>query len=309
MLFKPFGFYKQAGEALADRILDTYSGAVAGYSLRLLSKNYTGDAIEVTRTSDSATLDIGFDVDGNLDESALTTFIGANTGVISKWYDQSGNSEDMVQATGAARPTIVSSGTLITQGGLPAIRFDGSSDFLKSTQTTNPFTLTTPISVVHATYKNSTTYKAYETVIGSGATGSSGTNNTHMVGFNFGNSGFVSGPTVGTDIWRPAGVEIGTTVSTNSRHLVGYYISNWSTHRSTGTSNIRLNGSDETVSAYGSFNPDTLNTQPLQMGVFDTILAASYFAGDIQEILIWTTDLNADRVAIETNVNDYYSIY
>ncbi len=311
-LFKPVVFFKQKVEAVAvDRILDIYTGAVAGYSVRLLSNSYAGSAIEVRRSSDNATQNIGFDSNGDLDESALTTFVGANNGFVSKWYDQSGNGEHMEQSTAANQAQIVSSGTLITQGGLPAIRFDGSNDGYTSAQSSNPFSTTSPISVVHATYKNSTAYKAYETIIGSGATGTASTNNSKMVGFGFGNSGTVNPkPTIVTDIWRPSGIQYNGTVSTNTRMIIGTYISNWSTHRSTGLSNLTLDGTDLSTITYGGFDPSSpINTNPMKLGVFDEILATSYFGGDMQEVLVWTTDENSNRSGIQTNVNDYYSIY
>ena len=76
-------------------LLDLYGANVlAAYSVRKLSSSYTGDAIRVRRSSDNSEQDIGFDVNGDLDTSALTTFVGANNGYVVKWYDQSGNSND-----------------------------------------------------------------------------------------------------------------------------------------------------------------------------------------------------------------------
>lgn len=290
-------------------VLDTYTGASAAYSLRRLSIGYTGAAIEVTRTSDSATQDIGFFPNGDLDTIALTSFIGANTGVISKWYDQSGNSDDMTQGTQANMPTIVSSGTLVTQGGLPAVRFDGSNDALTGTNN-NPFSFTGGLSVVMATYKNATAYKLYETVLSAGATGASATNDSKMANFGYPNATSVSPrPAVGTDIWKPSGIQVDASVSTNQRHLIGFYVSNWSTHRSTGLSNVRYNGSDQITKTYGTVNPTALNTNAMKIGVIDEILSTSYFGGDVQEILIWNSDKNSDRTGIEGNVNDYFGVY
>lgn len=307
-LFAPFSFFEQKGPVFTQGILDIYTGASAAYSLRRLSISYTGPAIEVTRTSDSATQDIGF-VGEDLDTAALSSFAGANTCVISKWYDQSGNSDDMTGVSNTTRPTIVSSGTLITQGGLPAARFDGSNDVLTGTNN-NPFSYTGGLSVIMATYKNATAYKLYETVLSAGATGAQATNDTKMANFGYPNAASVSPrPAVGTDIWKPSGIQVNGTVSTNQRHLIGFYISNWSTHRSTGLSNVRYNGSDQSTKTYGTFNPSALNTNAMKIGVIDEILATSYFAGDVQEILVWNSDKNSDRVGIEGNVNDYFGVY
>lgn len=59
-------------------LLDTYSGAAAAYSLRKLRTAYTGNAITVRRSSDNTSTNIGFDSNGNLDTTALTTFVGSN---------------------------------------------------------------------------------------------------------------------------------------------------------------------------------------------------------------------------------------
>jgi hypothetical protein len=56
-------------------LLDTYPGASAAFSLRKLKADYLGPAIKVRRNCDDATLDIGFDANGDLDALALNTFI------------------------------------------------------------------------------------------------------------------------------------------------------------------------------------------------------------------------------------------
>ena len=34
-----------------------------------------------------------------------------------------------------------------------------------------------------------------------------------------------------------------------------------------------------------------------------------YYDGNMQEIILYTSDQSANRAAIETNINDYYTIY
>jgi hypothetical protein len=92
-------------------LLDTYTGAAAAYSLRLLRSAYTGDAIRVRRASDNTEQDIGF-VSNELDISALTTFCSGTNGFVKTWYDQSGNGYDATQTTDASQPQIVSSGSV-----------------------------------------------------------------------------------------------------------------------------------------------------------------------------------------------------
>ena len=80
------GFRTPSG--LTPLLLDTYSGAAAAYSLRKLRNDYTGSAITVRRSSDNTSTNIGFDANGNLDTTALTTFVGSNnTALYSEEFD------------------------------------------------------------------------------------------------------------------------------------------------------------------------------------------------------------------------------
>ena len=115
-----------------DYLLQVYSGAVAAYSLRKLNVNYTGNCIQVRRTSPSAaSQDIGFTAAGVLDTAALTTFCGTGDGYVSRWYCQSGNGHYLQQTSTSAQPKIYSNGTLQLNS-LSAIQFDGTDDYLES---------------------------------------------------------------------------------------------------------------------------------------------------------------------------------
>ena len=85
-------------------LLDTYTGAAAAYSLRKLRTAYTGDAVEVYNGSSYA--NIGFNVFSELDTVALAAHCGSNDGFVSKWYDQSGNTNTAAQTNTANMPKI-----------------------------------------------------------------------------------------------------------------------------------------------------------------------------------------------------------
>jgi len=113
-------------------LLDTYTGAAACYSLRLMRTAYTGDAVEVYNGSSYA--DIGFNVFGELDTVALADHCGSNDGFVSKWYDQSGNSNDAAQTTTANMPKIYDGTTgVVTRSGKNAIDFTGAYSLQSST--------------------------------------------------------------------------------------------------------------------------------------------------------------------------------
>jgi hypothetical protein len=97
----------------------------AAFSLRLLSTGYAGNAIQVRRSSDNATQNVGFTVNGDLDTVLLKTFTGSNSAFVVTWYDQSGNAAHLTQATAARQPSIVTNGVVNRANGLPIIRFSG----------------------------------------------------------------------------------------------------------------------------------------------------------------------------------------
>jgi hypothetical protein len=107
-----------------------YSGtnAAAAYSLRRLRSGYTGSAIRVRSTaSGSPEQDIGFDSNGNLDTKALMSFVGANSGYVKTWYDQSTNGKNVTQSTNSKQPRIVNAGVPEMINNAPTIRFINAS--------------------------------------------------------------------------------------------------------------------------------------------------------------------------------------
>lgn len=103
-------------------LLDLYPGAKMAYSTYKLRGLQT-NCLRVRRSSDDSEQDIGFQ-GNNIDESALTAFVGAGDGYVVTWYDQSGNGNDVTQSTTTNQPKIVESGTVVKENLLPAINWD-----------------------------------------------------------------------------------------------------------------------------------------------------------------------------------------
>ena len=103
--------------------LDKFGSSAAAYSLRKLKVSYSGFAIRVRRSSDNTEQNIGFNTSNDLDTTALTAFVGSGSGFITTWYDQSGNSKNVIQTTANRQPWIVESGVLLTSNGKPGIKF------------------------------------------------------------------------------------------------------------------------------------------------------------------------------------------
>ncbi len=87
-------------------ILDTYTGATAGYSTRRLTNTYTGGLIRVRRSSDDTEQDIGYDANGeDLDIFGLLAFVNEN---VDTYTSDFSSTEDIGESngTGAAAQSI-----------------------------------------------------------------------------------------------------------------------------------------------------------------------------------------------------------
>lgn len=269
------GYWTSWTAAAVSYLLDTYSGAAAAYSLRKLSSTYSGNAIRVRRSSDNAEQNIGFDGSGNLDEVALTSFVGAGNGFITTWFDQSGNGRNQTQATANNQPQIVSSGTIIKESAKPSIQFDVNKYLYSNFGVT--FTQPTYYSIVS-------------------------TLPTEIYGFIFDSNPnyrqtFLRFSTF-NDIYMYAGVDLTNptgNVIPGSRYLFSLL------YNST-TSTGYVNNSPSVSGNAGS------------SGMFDLYLGArfdlSVYSGmKTQEFILWNSDQTSNRTGINTNTNTFYSIY
>lgn len=135
-----------ASSAVVTPVLTALSlTPIAAYSTRRVLTAYTGPLLRVRRSSDDTEQDIGYQTNGSLDVSALATFVGANSGFVTKWYDQSGNTRDMAQANANKQPRIVNAGVNDTISGRVAIFTDGVDDAL----TTGSFTQAQPLTLAN----------------------------------------------------------------------------------------------------------------------------------------------------------------
>lgn len=118
-----------------EYILDTVPGASLALSLRKLRSAYAGYCIRIRRSSDNAELDIGF-VNNVVDIATILTFIGAGSGYIVTWYDQSGNANNAGQGSATAQPLfVVDGGEDIKYK--PVIELDGVNDYISFSEITD----------------------------------------------------------------------------------------------------------------------------------------------------------------------------
>ena len=258
-------------------LLDTYSGAAAAYSLRLLRAEYSGSAIRVRRSDDNEEQDIGFR-NNDLDTSTLESFsLGSDCFVVT-WYDQSDNEtpNNATNATASQQPKIVSSGTTITDNSKPCIDFDGSSDALEFEELTLGNSNWYINAVYDSTRTNLEDYLLY---------GDSGATRIRMyvttARFYISNNSY----SYSIDGHRNT-QNLFTFEADDSRYLRVY-------------KNADEKGTAQAINADHYFKPSSLG----QAGGSRTI------KGFVQEIIIYNSDQSSNRTGIETNINDHYSIY
>jgi hypothetical protein len=103
-------------DLLTTQARTTLRGA---YSMKRLSASYTSPIIKIRRSTDSVTLDFYADQYGNLGLNldgtgqTLYSWLGAATGYVNTWYDQSGSNNHAIQATTTIQPILRPDGYLI----------------------------------------------------------------------------------------------------------------------------------------------------------------------------------------------------
>jgi len=261
-------------------LLDTYSGAAAAYSLRLLDSDYTGSAIRVRRASDNAEQDIGFDANGDLDTTALATFCSGTDGFVKIWYDQA-NSNDATQTVTGDQPKIYDSTNGVIEDGIagnekPAIYFDGSTHVKNSMSLVNQ-----PITISHVVAIQS--YGAVNYMFDSDPTN---TNRVFIGTATTRNWRFFAGTTATSTTGAPLSQVVLTGVFDGSGSEL--FVDNTSIL----SASVGSNGLSDLF--IGTKNDGTLG-----------------IIGNCQELIVYPSnqDTAGNRTGIETNINDYYNIY
>lgn len=274
--------------AILATMLDVYPSAAAAYSTRLLRGAYYGSsAIRVRRSSDNAESNIGFTTSGNLDEAAITTFCGAGTGFVTTWYDQSGNSRNVLQATAGNQPIIYLSGFVIVNNSKPAVLFQAST--VKSLEGLWSQTITTESNFGVFSVNNST--DSFGRVLSQGGNGNDYDASAYIPMIRNGTTAAMGSFTTG--LLSSAAISYSTQTLFSSIHS-GSQLSN------------QVNNNSAAVAS------DTLNlnvTRTTIGGPTSTSIATGSLDGMVQEVIIYYTNQTANRTGISNNINTYYGIY
>jgi hypothetical protein len=296
MIIKAHANYIPYAQPSANLLLDQYSGAAGAYSLRKLRTAYTGSAIRVRRSNDNSEQDIGFTANGDLDTASLKTFVGANSGFVTTWYDQSTNARNATQTTAANQPRVVNAGTVERITGEPSMFFDGTNDHLRNDALSNDFTgQDKPGSFFSVLNKTNTNTGA--TVSGLG----SSLSNTPFIAAN----AFSSTSQFAFQIRDNSLANITIDATVNYAANTNYLYSTITT----GTNvSFFINSTDRTP-VINNVDVSNLTLDRSAIAALPRTTTISFYGGYISENIIYSSNQSSNRTGIETNINSYYGIY
>ena len=254
-----------------------------GISMRRLTSGYVGPLLRVQRSIDSAVMDIGFTTSGDLDVSGLTNFVGTSTATIVKWYDQSGNGNDVVATTNG--PMIFSGGSINLKNGKPAASFIGGNRYLATAATQSTLASGGNALTVSAVVQSQsqTAYSNY---------------------FSYGNDSLNAVRTLAAGAYELQWGVWGADLASAYNLGVLPYI-----QTGTFTSNL-LTGYIDGIS-YGSTTPalNTPSASTLYIGRYVNPSNPYYWNGNVQEIVTFNSNLNTtDLNTVISSQNTYYTI-
>jgi hypothetical protein len=269
--------------------LSTETGINASFSIRKVVSGYTGSAIRIRRSNDNTEQDIGW-VGTELDTASLKTFVGANSGFVTTWYNQNGGN-NATQSTAANQPRIVNAGTVERLSGKVTLFFDGTNDNMYVSSFNNTkvsafvvFARQTGTSLGRTILrKGLTTNTSLEFLLRTSAS-------NHLEGGASTGASTVSSSTSPNTINATA-INLGVLLFNNSTvrtsiNSNAYVSNNLSGNMFQGTANIAMG------SACGN--------EACTTGDF-------FWGGRISEVLIYGTTVNDAN--IKTDINSYYGIY
>ncbi len=273
--------------------------AAVAYSLRQLSSSYSGPAVRVRRSSDGELRDVYFDGGGSISLNSqvsaagggaatatlMSAWIGANSGTVNIWYDQSGSGFNASQATTAKQPTLISAGALALQNSRPTLLFSGGQT-LQSTANATQITTGGNVTTSNFVYQNTTSNSSVW------SNGDPGSNryNIHAPWSN-GNTYFDVG-----DIGNGGRLYGGLTWTS---YAIGTY------ERNGAQGNVWQNGTNSVSSS--SLSTSVTNTANMWVGSYNG--SSYYINGALAEMMSFATALStADRTTLECNQSSYFSI-
>jgi hypothetical protein len=257
--------------SVGESALQIAPSATAAYSLRSL----TGGDPRVVRVRRDTSGGAGdddeqdFTVSG-ISSGALVNFVGSgNDGYVDTWYDQSGNGRDAIQPTATSQPKIVNDGSLLADG----LTFNGSQSFAM------------PSSII----SNINSVSCFLVCKG-------------RSGFNYATALSISNATniklsLATDTFGSFYNSYGSSFTSlgtpdDAKHLISLVVgdSGAESFKDSTLKGTLATASGYTASAFIGSDPN--------LGTF--------WASQIDEVIIYDSNQSANRVALETNIQTAY---
>jgi hypothetical protein len=288
---KRFIYYSSFGGV--QYFSDLFGMPTAAYALIKLTPTST-NCIRVRRSSDNAEQDIGFVANvpnSPIDTTALLSFVGAGNGFIATKYDQSTNNNHATNSTGSTQPQIVSSGSLITESGLPSYSVTGKLLQMPAGMITGS-SARASFSVVKASSANAvvggnTTYGLLATAPSTGQAWNVSIETSALFVRVIGNASFSypSGKS-STDY---------SLISTIFNQTTVNQVLNWQN----GVTMPFASGTGATINTLGTVNGRIAEY---------TIVLGNTFTGNHLAHILYNTDKASQRAAIETYLDNYYNV-
>jgi len=243
-------------------------------TLNVPSGRTTGITLLKIRIQDSTSASYGTTTQGNVRFKNIVVTQLTGSGFVETWYDQSGNSNDVVQATAGSQPKIVSSGSLISGG----LRFDDAQNL----ETAGTFL-----------FGNGTTLSTF-------ITNSSDADETSYV-FRFSaNYNILSSSTGVRRVTAGTNANAGT--ASGSEEL-------WSTistiNSSGGTTNFFVDG---TLASSANANIGTNVVSPARNLNIGGTSSGNHWNGTVNEFIFYATDQTSNRPSLDVNIISHYGI-
>ena len=290
-----------------DLLLDSFGTNIqVAYSLRKLDKDYTGNCITVQKVGGDTSV-IGFS--GNyLDTIVLKNFCGTgatDSCFVLRWFDQSGNANNSFSNNVGQRPRIMTNGVINYDGAEPTLVFDGINDRLiidsavAIKQSFTIFTLFKPTNEI-------TSLSAFGVLLSGNNIGSASYSELLIALGSF--TGNLSNERISfLTLLNSQVYGTGQTTENFSGENILSYLFNDSTNGSEFYRNNALK--TLTASNPGDWNDPNYNPNDVKGIFFRNGNSASFLNGNLKELLIYNSNKATDRSGINTNINNFYSIY
>lgn len=270
----------------ATPLLDTYSGAVAAWSIARRLKNSATGAFRLARLSDGVQQDFTCGTVDN-DISGAQTFIGASTGYVVTLYDQV--STWHLSGTTTQNP-LISAGTLNVIGSRAQIVMQGTNAL------TSPGAFGTGVGLsgnpafsVFAVYRKTTNTNG--SLFGWGDTGTSLNSVGTYDDGTFNQIAFAGGN--GKDYTAP---------SNNTQYMLTLIKTAGAINS---TTTIYRNGSNVTTAGGSANTPSIAGSASFIAGQWAGN-SGGRLIGGLQELIVFASDQSANRAAIEADMRAYY---